>query len=149
MLAFSQCLPHALYSSVSYSNGVCFEKFFLCFHFFVALLRNVYVFRVLGCSCFLFRYVRDLVHLEKIGVGGNEETSACKRRFVWGMLTADDAGIVSKSAEVFAEMISPFHRLRSSRYCGIGKQDGDEAATNTEPDNPGFTPRHRSTRPQV
>ena len=45
--------------------------------------------------------VRDLVHLEKNleeDVGVNSDPLTCVRRAVWGMLYADDAGIVSKSA---------------------------------------------------
>ena len=43
--------------------------------------------------------VRDSVHLEEAGGIGKEEPLACVRGAVWGMLYADDAGIVSKSAE--------------------------------------------------
>lgn len=62
--------------------------------------------------------VRDLVHLEvdglvRRGVGaigmrmkGPEVPLACVRRAVWGMLYADDAGIVPKSAEALAEMMT-------------------------------------------
>ena len=52
--------------------------------------------------------LRDLVHLEKdIGKDGVEvEPLACVRRSGWCMLYADDAGIVSKSAEGYAKMIT-------------------------------------------
>ena len=52
--------------------------------------------------------VRDLVHLEEdLGEDGVEVDSlACVRRVVWGMLYADDAGIVSKSAEGLAKMMT-------------------------------------------
>ena len=47
--------------------------------------------------------VRDLVHLEEDleenAAGVSSNPLACVRRAVWGMLFADDAGIVSKSAE--------------------------------------------------
>ena len=47
--------------------------------------------------------VRDYVHLEEDldedVVEVNSDPLACVRRAVWGMLYADDAGIVSKSAE--------------------------------------------------
>ena len=47
--------------------------------------------------------VRDLVHLEEDleenAAGVSSNPLACVRRAVWGMLYADDAGIVSKSAE--------------------------------------------------
>ena len=46
--------------------------------------------------------VRDLVHLEEDlaenAAGVSSNPLACVRRAVWGMLYADDAGIVSKSA---------------------------------------------------
>ena len=52
--------------------------------------------------------VRDLVQLSDAGVVRTEkqEPLACVRRAVWGMLYADDAGIVSKPAEGLAEMIT-------------------------------------------
>ena len=47
--------------------------------------------------------MRDLVHLEEDleenAAGVSSNPLACVRRAVWGMLYADDAGIVSKSAE--------------------------------------------------
>ena len=52
--------------------------------------------------------LRDLVHLEEdLGEDGVKvEPLACVRRAVWGMLYADDAGIVSKSAEGLATMMT-------------------------------------------
>ena len=52
--------------------------------------------------------VRDLVQLRDAGVVGTEEQEplACVRRAVWGVLYADDAGIVSKPAEELAEMMA-------------------------------------------
>ena len=52
--------------------------------------------------------LRDLVHLEE-DLGENEvevEPLACVRRSVWGMLYANDAGIVSNSAEGLAKMMT-------------------------------------------
>ena len=53
--------------------------------------------------------VRDLVHieedLEENVAGVSSDPLACLRRAVWGTLYADDAGIVSKSAEGVAKMI--------------------------------------------
>ena len=47
--------------------------------------------------------VRDLVYLEEDleenAAGVSSDPLACVRRAVWDMLYADDAGIVSKSAE--------------------------------------------------
>ena len=53
--------------------------------------------------------VRDLVHLEDLeenAAGVSSDPLACVRRAVWGMLYADDAGIVSKSAEGLAKMMT-------------------------------------------
>ena len=52
--------------------------------------------------------LRDLLHLEEdLGEDGVKvEPLACVRRSVWGMLYADDAGIVSKSAEGLAKMMT-------------------------------------------
>ena len=52
-------------------------------------------------------YVRDLVHLEEEleenEAGVSSDPLTCVRRAVRGMLYADDAGIVSKSAEGLAK----------------------------------------------
>lgn len=49
--------------------------------------------------------VRDLVHPEgDIVVETVIDVLACVRRTTWGMLYADKAGIVSKSAEGLAKM---------------------------------------------
>ena len=52
--------------------------------------------------------MRDLIHLEEaLGEDGVKvEPLASARRSAWGMLYADDAGIVSKSAEGLANMMT-------------------------------------------
>ena len=54
--------------------------------------------------------MRDLVHLEEDleenAAGVSSDPLACVRRAVWGMLYADDAGIVSKSAKGLAKMMT-------------------------------------------
>ena len=61
--------------------------------------------------------------LEEDGVGVNADPLTCVRRAVWGLLYADDAGIVSKSAEGLAKMIaiivtvSPCPRRRRRPCC--------------------------------
>ena len=54
--------------------------------------------------------VRDLVHLEEDleenAAGVSSDPLAWIRRAVWGMLYADDAGIVSKSAQGLAKMMA-------------------------------------------
>ena len=56
--------------------------------------------------------VRDVVHLEEDleedVVGVNSDPLACVLRAGWGMLYADDAGIVSKSAESLTKMKRSF-----------------------------------------
>ena len=51
---------------------------------------------------------RDLVHLEEdLGEDGVKVNPYnCVRRAVWGILYADDAGIVSKSAEGLGKMMT-------------------------------------------
>ena len=52
--------------------------------------------------------VRGLVHLEDLeenAAGVSSDPLACVRRADWGMLYADDAGIVSKLAEGLAKMM--------------------------------------------
>ena len=52
--------------------------------------------------------LRDLVHLEEEleedVAGVNSDPLTCVHKAVWGMLYADDEGIVSKSAEGLAKM---------------------------------------------
>ena len=54
--------------------------------------------------------MRDLVHLEEYleenAAGVSSDPLACVRRAVWGMLYADDTGVVSKSAEDLAKMMT-------------------------------------------
>ena len=93
--------------------------------------------------------VGDLVHLEEGVAVGNEVLLACVRRAVWGMLFADDAGIVSRSAEGLANMMSHRDCLGSSRPHDIRKEDGDDVVTNTGANVPGSTGRHGSSWPEV
>ena len=50
--------------------------------------------------------VRDLVHHEEDVVSGKEVPLALMQRAVWSMLYADDAGIVSESAEALNKMVT-------------------------------------------
>ena len=50
--------------------------------------------------------MRDLVYLEEEAGGGRGTLLDRVRRAVWGMLYADDAGVVSKSAEGLARMMT-------------------------------------------
>lgn len=44
------------------------------------------------------------VHLDEHVAGGDADPLVCVRNTVWGALYADDAGVVSKAAEGFANM---------------------------------------------
>ena len=67
------------------------------------MLFNVFFAAVLHIV--LLRYGEDkgimanLVHQEEDGVDGETEPMDRVRKVVWGMLYADDAGVVSKSPE--------------------------------------------------
>ena len=50
--------------------------------------------------------VQNLVDLDEDGAGRVKEPLACLRRAVWGMLYADDAGVVSKSAKGLAKVMT-------------------------------------------
>ena len=54
--------------------------------------------------------IRDLVYfeqdLEEDAAGVTSDPLACVRREVWGMLCADDAGVVCNSAEGLAKMMT-------------------------------------------
>ena len=74
------------------------------------LLFNVFFAAVLHIV--LLRFSEDegimanLVHLEEDGVNGETEPMDRVRKAVWGMLYADDAGVVSKSPEGLTKMMT-------------------------------------------
>ena len=68
--------------------------------FFAAAIHAVLV-----CSSENPGILRDLVHLDD-GVGGNAEPLDRVRSAVWGVLYADDAGIVSKAAADLAKIMT-------------------------------------------
>ena len=76
------------------------------------LLFNVFFAAVIHAVLIRFSedpdILRDLVHLEEdLGADGvREDPLARVRRAIWGMLYADDAGVVSKSAEGLAKMMT-------------------------------------------
>ena len=95
--------------------------------------------------------VRDLVQLGDAGVVRTEkqEPLACARRAVWGMLYADDAGIVSKSAEGLAKLMTVIVTVFEAAGLTVLENKTDNDPTNTRPDDPRTTARHRSGRPEV
>ena len=66
-----------------------------------------------------------------------------------GHVYADDAGIVSKSAQGLAKMMTS-HRdcLPAVGHTVSEKKTGDHDSTNNRPDNLRSTARHRSNRPE-
>lgn len=50
--------------------------------------------------------MQNLIHLDADGAGRCEQPLACMRTAVWGMLYADDAGTVSKSAKKAVNMMA-------------------------------------------
>ena len=98
----------------------------------------------------------DFVHLEEdLGEdGGTVDPLTCVRRAVWGMLYANDAGLVSnKSAEGLEKMMTVIcDRFRSRRPHRIRKENGGlnvHAAADTESGTPDLTARHRSSGTEV
>ena len=95
---------------------------------------------------------RSVVHLEEdLGEDGVKvEPLASARRSAWGMLYADDAGIVSKSAEGLAKMMTVIlTAFEAAGVTRVRKENGDDAAADTQPGNPDFTARRRSSGPEV
>ena len=97
--------------------------------------------------------VRDLAHLEEDleedRVEANADPTTCVRRAVWGMLYADDAGIVSKSAEGFVKMMTVIVTVSKQQAAPVREKDGDHAAADARPGSQDLTARHRSSRPEV
>lgn len=75
-------------------------------------LRRALIVRCCDTRGFAVRFsedeyiIRDLVHLEEDARVGKEVSLTCGRRAVWGMLYADGASIVSKSAEGLAKRMT-------------------------------------------
>ena len=65
------------------------------------------------------------------------------------MLYADDAGIVSKSAEELAKMMTVMVTVCDASGFTVSEKKTDYASANTRLDNPRPTTFHRSSRPEV
>ena len=65
------------------------------------------------------------------------------------MLYADDAVIVSKSAEGLAKMMTVIVTVFEAAGLHRVQEDGDHAAADTGPGTPDLTARNRSSRPEV
>ena len=75
--------------------------------------------------------LKDRVHLEE-DLGGNGvevEPLACVRKSVWGMLYADDAGIVCKSAEGLANMMTVFVTVFEAAGLTVSKRKRRQCCT--------------------
>ena len=96
--------------------------------------------------------VRDLAQLIVAVLVRTEkqDPSACVRRAVWDMFSADDAGIVSKSAEGLAKMMTVIATVfDASGLTVLETKKEENYPTNTRPDNPRTPFLHRSGRSEV
>ena len=94
--------------------------------------------------------LRDLVCLEEdLGENGVEvDPLARVRRSVWGMLYADDAGIVSKSAEGLTKMIV-IVTIFEETVLTVSENKTETMLLRTQPGAPDLTARRRSSGPEV
>ena len=94
--------------------------------------------------------VRDLVHLEedtRLGedvVGVNSDPLTCVWRAVWGVLYADDAGNVSKSAEGLAKVMTVIVTVFEA--AGLTVSEKTETLLLWTPDQAPRTPHRSSSR---
>ena len=87
--------------------------------------------------------VQNLVHLDDNGAGRVERPLDCVRRAVWGMFSADDAGIASKSAEGLAKIMTVIVTVFETAGLAVSeKNTGDHTAANTGPCISGSIVRH-------
>ena len=98
--------------------------------------------------------VRDLVQLNSAGAVGTEdqERLTCVRNAVWGMLYADGAGIVSKSAEGFAtSMTAIVVVVFEATRLAVSEKKTETTLLRTpdRPNSPRPTARHQKCRPEA
>ena len=97
--------------------------------------------------------VRDLVHLEEDleenAAGVSSDPLACVRRAVWGMLYADDAGIVSKSAEGLAKMMTVIVTVFEAAGLTVSENTETMLLRIYRTRHPVPHARHRGSRPEV
>ena len=90
--------------------------------------------------------VRDLVHfeedLEENAAGVSSDPLTCVRRAVWGMLYADDAGIVSKSAEGLSKRMTVVVVVFKAAGLAVSEKKTDHATANTGVGTLYLTARH-------
>ena len=93
-----------------------------------------------------------MVHLEEDLVENRVKVDplTCVRTAVWGVLYADDAGIVSKSAEGLAKMMAVIVTVFEAAGLTVyEKKTKNNAAADTEPCTSDSTARHRSSGTEV
>ena len=99
--------------------------------------------------------VREVVLLNDAGgVVGREEQEplVCVRRAVWGVLYAEDAGNVLKSAEGLTKMMTVIVTLFEAADLSASESKTETAllpTTTDRPNKPRPTARHRSSRPEI
>ena len=93
--------------------------------------------------------VRDLVHLEEDleenAAGVSSDPLACVRRAVSGMLYADDAGIVSKSAEDLTKMMTVIVTVFEAAGLTVSEKKFGRTPQNTKTKSLGEDLRAHST----
>ena len=120
--------------------------------------------RVLRCSCCVSRRTGTLQHrrshrkgslvqLKDVAVVGTEEQEqlAPVRRAVWVMLYANDAGVVSQSAEGLAKTMAVPVTVFEAAGLTVSEKKTETTLLHTSagPDNPRPTSLRRSSRPEV
>ena len=98
--------------------------------------------------------VRDWVHhegdLEDNAAGVSLDPLACVPRAVWGMLYADKAGNVSKSAEGLAKMMTVIVTVFEAAGLAVSEKKTETMLLRTpNRANPQLTARRRSSGPEV
>ena len=90
--------------------------------------------------------VRDLVNLDDDRAGRDKERLACVRKAVWGMLY-DDEGIVSKSAEELAKIMTIIVTVFEAAGLTVSEKNTETMLPQArDPCIPSFTARRRSSR---
>ena len=93
--------------------------------------------------------VRDLVHLEEDVASGKEVPLARVQRAVWGMLHADDAGIVSESVEALAKMMTVIVTVFEAAGLTESEKKTETMLLRTRSDTDCPIARSRSSWPEV
>ena len=75
-------------------------------------------------------------------VGANWDPPTCVRKAVWGMLCADDAGIVSKSAEGLSKRMTVVVVVFKAAGLAVSEKKTDHATANTGVGTLYLTARH-------